>query len=124
MDSKTIECFGIDHRSRGLRVELSPQESLVFAHEHFMHSELKAGAEHDTLKIYFINHEVTLVGYGLRRIETAVHTREIAWVMAMPTRFRSQGQEKGFITQIAVRRLDEEAADGEARPTSRSGDRT
>jgi hypothetical protein len=110
MDTKSIECFGIDPRSRGLRVELSPQESLVFAHEHFMHSEWKAGAEHDTLKIYFINHEVTLIGYGLRRVETAMHTREIAWVVAAPARYRSQGKEKGFITQISVRRLDDEDA--------------
>ena len=114
MDTKTIECFGIDPRARGLRVELSPQESLVFAHEHFMHSELKAGEGQDTLKIFFLNHEVTLVGYGLHRIETAVHTREISWVMAAPARFRSQGHEKGFITQISVRRLDGEAAEAKA----------
>lgn len=106
MDTKSIECFGIDPRSRGLRVQLSSQESLVFAHEHFMHSEWKAGAEHDTLKIFFINHEITLTGYGLRRVETAVHTREIAWVMAAPGRYRAG--ERGFITKISVRCLDEE----------------
>lgn len=111
MDTKSIECFGADPRSRGLRVELSPQESLVLAHEHFMHSEWKAGAEYDTLKIFFLNHEVTLTGYGLRRVETAIHSREIAWVVAAPARYRSQGNEKGFITKISVRRLDDEDAD-------------
>lgn len=108
MDTKSTECFGIDPRSRGLRVQLSSQESLVFAHEHFMHSEWKAGTECDTLKIFFINHEVTLTGYGLRRVETAVLTREIAWVMAAPGRYRAG--EKGFITKISVRCLDDEGA--------------
>ena len=79
-----------------------------------MHSEWKAGAEHDTLKIFFLNHEVTLTGYGLRRIETAIHSREIAWVMAAPARYRSQGNEKGFVTKISVRRLDDESADAKA----------
>lgn len=75
-----------------------------------MHSEWKAGAEHDTLKIFFLNHEVTLTGYGLRRVETAIHSREIAWVVAAPARYRSQGNEKGFITKISIRRLDDEDA--------------
>ena len=108
MDTKSVECFGIAPQARGLRVELSPQESLVLPHEHFMYSELKAGAEHDTLKLCFMNHEVLLTGYGLRRIENAMHTREIAWVLAAPARFRLQRNEKGFITQISVRRLDDE----------------
>jgi hypothetical protein len=108
MDTKSIECFGIDARSRGLRVQLSSHESLVFAHEHFMHSEWIAGAEHDTLKIFFINHEVTLIGYGLKRIETAMHTREIAWVMPAPAQFSQQSNGKGLITQISVRCLDAE----------------
>lgn len=111
MDTKPVECFGIAPQARGLRVELSPQESLVLPHEHFMYSELKAGAEHDTLKLCFMNHEVLLTGYGLRRIENAMHTKEIAWVLAAPAQFRSQGNAKGFIMQISVRRLDEEESD-------------
>jgi len=114
METKLTECFGIDPRARGLRVQLSAQESKVFAHEHFMHSEWKAGAEQDTLKIYFINHEVTLVGYDLRRIEAAVHTREIAWVMAAPGRYRAG--EKGFITNLSVRCLDDEDAPAKTKP--------
>jgi hypothetical protein len=108
MDTKSIECFGTDPRARGVRVELSPQESLVLPHEHFMYSELKAGTEHDTLKLFFMTHEVLLTGYGLRRVEGAMQSREIAWVTARSARYRSQGTEKGFITQIVVQRLGEE----------------
>ena len=114
METKLIECFGIDPRARGLRVQLSAQESKVFAHEHFMHSEWKAGAEQDTLKIYFINHEVTLVGYDLRRIEAAVHTREIAWVIPAQRRYRAG--DKGFIMNMSVRCLDDENAPTEPNP--------
>lgn len=108
MDTKTIECFGTDPKACGLRVELSSQESLVLPHEHFMYSELKAGAEHDTLKLCFMNHEVSLTGYGLRRIEGAMHTKDLAWLVAALARFRLRGNEKGVVTGITVRHLDEE----------------
>ena len=119
MDTKSIECFGTDPRARGVRVELSPQESLVLPHEHFMYSELKVGTEHDTLKLFFMTHEVLLTGYGLRRVESAMQSREIAWVTARLARYRSQGTEKGFITQIAVEKLgDEQAKAAESRPAN------
>jgi hypothetical protein len=108
MDTKSIECFGTDPRARGLRVELSSHESLVLPHEHFMYSELKAGAEYDMLKLFFMNHEVSLTGYGLRRVESAMQTRDLAWVTARSARHRSLGSEKGFITQISIQRLGEE----------------
>ncbi len=114
MDTKSVECFGTDPRARGVRVELVPQESLVLPHEHFMYSELKAGAESDTLKLCFMTHEVVLTGYGLRRVENAMLTRDLAWVAARAARYRSQGAEKGFISGIVVRRTDEEFGNGDA----------
>lgn len=114
MDTKSVECFGTDPNARGVRVELTPQESLVLPHEHFMYSEWKAGAEHDTLKFCFMTHEVMLTGYGLRRIENAMLTRDLAWVTARAARYRSQGTEKGFIFGIVVKRMDEESAASDA----------
>jgi hypothetical protein len=114
MDTKSVECFGTDPRAKGVRIELSPQASLVLPHEHFMYSEFNAGSEHDTLKLYFMNHEVLLTGYGLRRVEAAIHAKDLAWVAARQGRYRSQGTEKGFISNIAVRLVDEEEANATA----------
>ena len=108
MDTKPPECFSTDPRARGLRVELSPQHSLVLPYEHFVYSELKAEKENDTLKLLFVTHEVVVSGYMLRRVENGVQTRELAWIAARPERYRPQANEKAFIIRIAVRLLEEQ----------------
>jgi|SRR5581483_1587466 len=108
MDTKPPECFSSDPRARGLRVELSPQHSVVLPYEHFVYSELKAEKESDTLKVLFVTHEVVISGYMLRRVESGIQTRELAWIAARPERYRSQANEKAFITRIAVRLLEEQ----------------
>lgn len=110
MDTKPPECFSTDPRARGLRVELSPQHSLVLPYEHFVYSELKAEKESDTLKLLFVTHEVVISGYMLRRVENGVQTRELAWIAARPERYRTQANEKAFISHIAVRLLEEQEA--------------
>ena len=110
MDTKPPECFSTDPRARGLRVELSPQHSLVLPYEHFVYSELKAEKESDTLKLLFVTHEVMISGYMLRRVENGVQTRELAWISARPERYRPQANEKAFISRIAVRLLEEQEA--------------
>lgn len=107
MDTKPPECFSTDPRARGLRVELSPQHSLVLPYEHFVYSELKAGKESDTLKLLFVTHEVVVSGYMLRRVENGIQTRELAWIAARPERYRPQANEKAFISRIVVRLLEE-----------------
>ena len=114
MDTKLVECFGIDPRSRGLRVQISNRKSFVFAHEHFIHSDWEAGDEVETLKIYFMNHEVTITGYDLRRIEAMMQSREIAWVIPAQRRYRAG--DKGFIMNMSVRCLDDENAPTEPNP--------
>jgi hypothetical protein len=108
MDTKPPECFSTDPRSRGLRVELSPQHSLVLPYEHFVYSELKAEKESDTLKILFVTHEVIVSGYMLRRVENGIQTRELAWIAARPERYRPHANEKAFISRITVRMLEEQ----------------
>lgn len=108
MDTKPLECFGSDPRARGLRVELSPQHSVVLPYEHFVYSELKAEKESDTLKLLFVTHEVVVSGYMLRRVESGVQTRELAWIAGRPERYRPQANEKAFISRIAVRVLEEQ----------------
>jgi hypothetical protein len=108
MDSKPPECFSTDPRARGLRVELSPQYSLVLPYEHFVYSELKAEKESDTLKVLFVTHEVVVTGYMLRRVESGIQSRELACIAARPERYRPQANEKAFINRIAVRLLEEQ----------------
>jgi len=108
MDTKPLECFGTDPRARGLRVELSPQHSLVLPHEHFVYSELKAEKENDTLKLLFVTHEVVVSGYMLRRVENGIQNKELAWIAARPERYRPHANEKAFINRIMVRLLEEQ----------------
>src|SRR5687767_13705993 len=110
MDTKPPECFSSDPRARGLWVELSPQHSLVLPYEHFVYSELKADKENDTLKLLFVTHEVVISGFMLRRVESGIQTRELAWIAARPERYRPQANDKAFIRRIAVRLLDEQEA--------------
>lgn len=107
MENKPPECFGTDPRARGLRVELSAQESLILAHEHFVYSQFKAGGAADSLKLVFVSHEVLLTGHLLRRIENGIQTRELAWVAARPERHRALATDRAFITQIVVHVLGE-----------------
>lgn len=107
MDTKPPECFSTDPRARGLRVELSPQHSLVLPYEHFVYSELKSEKESDTLKFLFVTHEIVVSGYMLRRVENGIQTRELAWIAARPERYRPQANEKAFISRIVVRLLEE-----------------
>ncbi len=102
MDTKSLECYGTDPRARGLRVELSPHHSLVLPHEHFVYSKLKAEKENDILKLVFVTHEVVISGYILRRIESGIQTRDLAWIAARPERYRSQASDKAFIFRIDV----------------------
>jgi hypothetical protein len=110
MDPKPPECFGTDPRARGLRVELSPQQSVVLAHEHFLYSEFKAGEDGDTLKLVFVTHVIELTGHVLRRLENGIQTRELAWVAARPERFRPPGNDRALITKISLRPLEAKTA--------------
>jgi|SRR5579862_6887570 len=106
MDTKPVECFGTDPRARGVRIDLSPQASLALPHEHFVYAESNAGPEQDTLKLYFVSHEVVIAGHGLRHIESAILAKDPAWVTARTDRYRPQAGERGFVSSVTVRLLD------------------
>jgi hypothetical protein len=106
MDNKPPECFASDARARGVRIDLSPQKSIVLPHEHFVCAEFSAEQSVETLKLKFIAHEVTLAGYQLRRIENAILNRDLSWLCARPEKFRVQDSDRPFITQLSVRNLE------------------
>ena len=112
MDNKPPECFACDPRARGVRIDLSPQKSIVLPHEHFLGAEFSAGKAVELLKLKFASHEVTLAGYQLRRIENAILNRDLSWLCALPEKFRAQNSDRPFITNLTVRILGESDTDG------------
>jgi hypothetical protein len=110
MDNKSLECFACELRARGVRVDISPQQSLVLPHEHFVYAEFCAGERSDSLKLVFVTHEVKLTGYLLRRVETAVLNRDVSWLCARQEKFRAQISDRPFITDLKVRVLEQPAS--------------
>jgi hypothetical protein len=113
MDNKPPECFACDPRARGVRVDLSSQKSVVLPHEHFVYAEFMADEQVDLLKLVFVTHEVTLTGYLLRRIETAIVNRDLSWLCALPEKFRAQNSDRPFVTRLTVRVLEQTPNEGE-----------
>jgi hypothetical protein len=110
MDNKSPECFACEPRARGVRVDLSPQKSVVLPHEHFVHAEFMADEQIDLLKLVFVTHEVILTGYLLRRIESAILNRDLSWLCARPEKFRAKDSDRPFITNLTVRVLEQPAS--------------
>jgi hypothetical protein len=106
MDSKPPECFACDPRARGVRVDISPQKSVVLPHEHFVYAEFMADDQIDLLKLVFVTHEVVLTGYLLRRIETAIVNRDLSWLCARPEKFRAQNSDRPFVASLAVNAIE------------------
>lgn len=111
MDTKSLECFGTDPRARGVRVEVSPRQSYILAHEHFVYSEFTATNEAEALRLVFVSHEVRLTGHLLRRLETAIQTRELAWVAARPERYRGTQSERAFVSKLTIHDLSLDQAE-------------
>ena len=107
MDNKPLECFACEPRARGVRVDISPQKSIVLPHEHFVYAEFSAGEQRDSLKLVFVTHEVKLAGYLLRRIETAILNRDLSWLCTRPEKFHQQTSDRPFITYLTVRVLEQ-----------------
>jgi len=71
--------------------------------DQFAFSELKSEAKKQHLRLVFAMHEVSLRGYSLRRIETAMQRMELSLLTALAGKQRSlvpDGQP--VVTEIAV----------------------
>lgn len=110
MDNKPPECFSSDARARGVRVEMSPQKSIVLPHEHFVYAEFTADEKIDLLKLVFVTHEIVLAGHLLRRIETAILNRDLSWLCARPEKFRQADSDRPFISTLAVKVIESQPA--------------
>lgn len=103
MSTKPPECWAADQNARAVRIELSPEESLLLPHDQFAFSTLKIDDNEQELHFVFATHQFTLRGHSLRRIETAMQRMELSFLGAAPSHQRSliaDGQP--MITEITV----------------------
>jgi hypothetical protein len=108
MDNKPPECFTCDMRARGVRVDITPQKSIVLPHEHFICAEFMANDQIDLLKLVFVTHEIILTGHLLRRIENAILNRDLSWVCARPEKIRVQYSDRPFVLTLTVRAIEDQ----------------
>ena len=95
MSTKSPECWAIDPQVRGLRVEVSPEHSLMLPFDQFAFSELTVDGKEQRLQINFATHQVLIHGQNLRRIETAMQRMELSFITEVSTNYQtvvSQGQ--------------------------------
>src|SRR2546427_29032 len=80
MNTKTPECWASDPQARGLRIEISAEQSLILPFDQFAFAELKSEGKQQHLRLVFATHEISIRGHALRRIETAMQRMELSFV--------------------------------------------
>jgi len=88
MSTKTPECWASDPQARGLRIEVTPERSLLLPHNHFIFAELDSGGDEQNLKLVFTTHEISVRGHHLRRIETVLQRLELSLLAKLPHNHR------------------------------------
>src|SRR6266542_3737921 len=103
MNTKSPECWASDPNARAVKVELSPEQSLLLPFDQFAFAELKTEGKQQHLRLVFATHEVSVRGNSLRRVETAMQRMELSLLAALPGQHRSlvpEGQQ--LIVEIVV----------------------
>jgi hypothetical protein len=93
MNTKPPECWANDPQARGLRIEISPERTLVLPFDQFVFSELECDGKEQRLRLTFATHEVVVRGVALRRIETAMQRMELSHLAPIPARYRPTMEE-------------------------------
>ena len=89
MSTKLPECWASDPKARGLRIEVSPERSLLLPFDQFAFAELTSDGKRQELQLVFATHEVSVRGHCLRRIETAMQRLELSFLAALSGNQRS-----------------------------------
>lgn len=89
MSTKSPECWASDPQAEGLRIEVSPERSLLLRHAQFIFAELTSGGDEQNLKLVFATHEVSIRGHHLRRIETTMQRLELSFLAKLPSNQRN-----------------------------------
>ena len=91
MSTRTPECWANDPNAEALRIEVTPERSLLLPHDQFMFAELTGDGDDQNLKLVFAAHEVSIRGHHLRRIETGMQRMELSLVTVLP------GNQRNFV---------------------------
>ncbi len=89
MSIRTPECWANDPNAEALRIEVTPERSLLLPHDQFMFAELTGDGDDQNLKLVFATHEVLIRGCSLQRIEAGMQRMNLALVRKLPTHQRS-----------------------------------
>ena len=113
MSTNTPECWASDPQARGLRIEVTPERSLLLPHNQFIFAELDSGGDEQNLKLVFTTHEISVRGHHLRRIETVMQRMELSLLAKLPNNQRkliTEGQP--VILEITVAEVKQPQKDG------------
>jgi len=89
MSTKSPESWSSDPQARGLRIEISPERSLLLPFDQFVFAELTSDGKKQQLRLVFAIHEVSVRGHSLRRIETTMQRLELSFLDVLPSSQRS-----------------------------------
>jgi len=93
MSTKPSESWASDPQACGLRVEVSPERSLLLPFDQFTFSELTSEGKEQRLRLVFTTHEVVVRGHALRRLETVMQRMELSLIAKAPDGSRSLAAE-------------------------------
>ena len=111
MLTKPHECWSTDPNAHALRVEVSPDQSVLLPFEHLLFAELTSHPDAQELQLSFVTHEVIVTGTCLRKIESALQRRDLAHLaVTIHSNGRPSEDAQPTIRQIAVRRIDMDGA--------------
>lgn len=113
MSTKAPECWASDASAKLLRIEVSPEKSLLLKYDQLIYAEFDIAEKEQRLRLFFTTHEVAIHGYALRRIETALQRLELSYLTAAPASYRATVADgQPVVRKIAVTKVDD-AADKE-----------
>jgi hypothetical protein len=117
MSTKSPESWASDPQTKGLRIEVSPEHSLLLPHDQFIFAELTSGGDEQNLKLVFATHEVSIRGHHLRRIETTMQRLELSLLAKLPTSQRNlitEGQP--VVLEIVVTEVSQQGHQADSTP--------
>ena len=89
MNAKPPECWASDPNARGVKIEVSAEQSLLLPFDQFTFSELTNESREQLLRLIFATHEVLVRGTCLRRIESAMQRGELSLLTRLPENQKS-----------------------------------
>lgn len=112
MNIKAPECWASDTSAKLLRIEVSPETSLLLKYDQLIHADVDNAEKEQRLRLFFATHEVVVRGYALRRIETALQRLELSYLAAVPASYRAAVADgQPVVREIAVTKVEDATTD-------------